>query len=77
MNRIQNLRKDKGLDVIDKISIQVAADSDMVTGAVENFNAYIKEETQALSLELATSDDSFEQLDIDEIPVAISIQVTQ
>ena len=77
VNRIQNLRKDKGLDVIDKISIQVSVDSEMIVGAVENFNAYIKEETQALSLEISGADDSFQQLDIDEIPVAISIEVTQ
>jgi len=77
VNRIQNLRKDKGLDVIDKIFIQVSTESDMIQGAVDNFNAYIKEETQALSLEMASINDSFEQLYIDEIPVAISIQVTQ
>ena len=77
VNRIQNLRKDKGLDVIDKIDIKVSSDSEMIQGAVQNFNAYIKEETQALSLELAAADSSYEQLDIDEVPVAISIQVNQ
>ncbi len=77
VNRIQNLRKDKGLDVIDKIAIKVSSDSEMVQGAVENFSAYIKEETQALALALANADDTFEQLDIDEVPVAISVQVTK
>ncbi|HEU5292672.1 MAG TPA: isoleucine--tRNA ligase [Cyclobacteriaceae bacterium] len=52
VNRVQNLRKDMGLEVLDKISIEVQKDSDEVSTALSEFADYIQTETQALTLEV-------------------------
>ena len=51
VNRIQNLRKDSGFDVTDKINIQVQRSDDEWTASLNEFKAYISQEVQALSLE--------------------------
>ncbi len=51
VNRIQNLRKDSGLEVTDRIALKVKA-TDKVTPAVEANRGYICAETLAQSLEL-------------------------
>ena len=51
INRIQNLRKDIGLEVTDKIQVRIAKHSGIDT-AVENFRKYIGTQTLASSLEL-------------------------
>ena len=51
INRIQNLRKDSGLEVTDKISVEIQAQADL-TEAVESFKDYICDETLCLNLEL-------------------------
>ena len=52
VNRIQNLRKDSGFDVTDRIHITLLQASDVITAAVQGFGTYIKEETLATSLTL-------------------------
>ncbi len=49
VNRVQNFRKDSGLQVTDRIDIQIQA-GDEITRAVEQFQDYIKAETQGRSL---------------------------
>ncbi len=49
VNRIQNMRKDAGFDVTDKIYIYFKGDSYLVN-AINNFNQYIANETLAESL---------------------------
>lgn len=74
VNRIQNLRKDMGLEVQDKIVIQVKASNQEVDMALTNFTAYIQAETQALSLSLSeTLDDSIE-LDMDEFMLSVQVK---
>jgi isoleucyl-tRNA synthetase len=51
VNRIQNLRKDSGFDVTDKINIQVQRSDDEWTASLNEFKGYISQEVQALSLE--------------------------
>jgi isoleucyl-tRNA synthetase len=51
VNRIQNLRKDSGLDVTDKIALQIKK-HDFFNAAVENNLDYICAETLAASLDL-------------------------
>ena len=41
INRVQNLRKDKGLEVTDRISVRYKTDASMITGAIENNLSYI------------------------------------
>lgn len=49
VNRIQNMRKDAGFDVTDKIIINFSGDNEIVK-AINNFNQYISTETLAESL---------------------------
>ncbi|MCH7415750.1 isoleucine--tRNA ligase [Belliella sp. R4-6] len=73
VNRIQNLRKDMGLEVQDKIHIQIAKHDDLVNASFENFGSYIKTETQALSLEtLETVSDAI-ALDMDEFELSVKV----
>lgn len=51
INRIQNIRKDSGFEITDKIKVQVKRD-DYVNDAIENFSDYISSQVLALSLEL-------------------------
>lgn len=50
VNRVQNMRKDAGFEVTDKIKIYYSG-SKRIIGAVETFNQYISNETLANSLE--------------------------
>lgn len=49
VNRIQNMRKDAGFDVTDKIIIKFSGDKEIVK-AINNFNQYISTETLAENL---------------------------
>ena len=49
VNRIQNLRKDKDFNVVDRIDIQLQED-DSIAEAIKHFGNYIKEETLGESL---------------------------
>ena len=50
MNRIQNMRKDAGFDVIDRIKIEFNGSNKLVE-AVKTFSNYISNETLAEKLE--------------------------
>ena len=50
INRIQNLRKDSGFEVTDKVKIQVEK-NDSLTAAIKNNFAYICDETLAVQLD--------------------------
>src|SRR5690606_9735433 len=52
VNRIQNLRKDMGLEVQDKITLNIRKSEEEVDQALLNFSGYIQTETQATSLSL-------------------------
>jgi isoleucyl-tRNA synthetase len=64
VNRIQNLRKDSGLEVTDKVSILVEK-NDHLTSAIKNNFSYICEETLAVQL-------SYEEQNINN-PVEIKL----
>lgn len=77
INRIQNLRKDSGFEVTDKIDIRIA-DHKVLASAVRNNFDYICSETLATSLELVSeiSDSSAVQVDVDE-EVKTKIYITK
>jgi isoleucyl-tRNA synthetase len=52
INRIQNIRKDSGFDVTDKIRVVINR-HDAVNSAVENFGQYIGQQTLAVEVTLA------------------------
>jgi isoleucyl-tRNA synthetase len=75
VNRIQNLRKDNGLEVTDKIILKVKS-TEAINSAINNYLNYICTETLASSLEIVNetiSNDSHE-VEVDEgINAQISI----
>lgn len=72
VNRVQNIRKNQGLKVQDKITITYSTDNEMLGTAIQAFATYIKIETQAL--ELIEGNGEIE-LDIDGIILKIKISV--
>ncbi|CAN5277259.1 isoleucine--tRNA ligase [soil metagenome] len=75
VNRIQNMRKDMGLEVLDKIAIEVEKDDDWATNALTEFNDYIRTETQALSLDLKSEVPDGTEVDMDEFLVRVKISL--
>ncbi|MCC5930058.1 MAG: isoleucine--tRNA ligase [Cyclobacteriaceae bacterium] len=73
VNRIQNLRKDKGYDVQDKIKIRVNEANDQVKEALQHFNSYICEETQALELSFDTIEKDASELEMDDFKLKVYI----
>ena len=75
VNRVQNLRKDMGLDVQDKINIKVTEGEALIDRALQSNKEYICQETQALSLELVTAVDNGRQVEIDDLTMELEISV--
>ena len=73
VNRIQNLRKDMGLQVQDKITIKVSDENQEVVHAVKAFANYIQTETQALTLELKSGLKDASVLDMDDFELAVLV----
>jgi isoleucyl-tRNA synthetase len=73
VNRIQNLRKDLGLEVQDKIKLLVADSNAEVNAAIAKFGSYIQEETQAISLSVGTITGEQTVLDMDEFELAVQL----
>lgn len=77
VNRVQNLRKDLGLAVLDKINIEVERDGEALTSALTSYKDYISTETQALSLELKDKVSDAEEVDMDDFMLRIKISVNK
>jgi isoleucyl-tRNA synthetase len=75
VNRIQNIRKDRGFEVTDKITLAIQK-NDLITAAISNFNSYICSETLADSF--AISDEILTDAEIleltDEIFVTLKVE---
>lgn len=74
VNRIQNLRKDMGLEVQDKITIKLANDNELVNKAIKSFGEYIQTEVQALKLELTSELEAAIVLDMDDFELAVLVE---
>ncbi len=75
VNRIQNLRKDQGLEVQDKIHVLIEKGDALVDEAINQNKTYICEETQALSLDLSANVDNGTTFEIDELTIKLSISL--
>lgn len=75
VNRVQNLRKEMGLEVQDKISIQFEKNNNLVNKALEANREYICQETQALSLEIRDELKNAKLLEVDDIQLRVVIDV--
>ncbi len=74
VNRIQNLRKDMGLEVQDKIHITLANHGEEVDTAIRNFAKYIQTETQALELTFVRKLPGGILLDMDEFELTVHVE---
>ena len=73
VNRIQNLRKDSGFEVTDKIRIKILKDG-LVEKAVESNLQYIKTETLTTELDLEDAMDKGAEVAFDEVNTKLFIQ---
>jgi isoleucyl-tRNA synthetase len=74
VNRVQNLRKDMGLEVQDKIRIDVQRADELVNAALEANREYICTETQALELNLKPHVENAQAVDLDDFVLNLKIQ---
>jgi isoleucyl-tRNA synthetase len=75
VNRVQNLRKDMRMEVLDKISIEVENGNALGATSLKEFKEYICTETQALHLEFKDRLTDGVEVDMDEF--VMNIQVTK
>ena len=74
INRIQNIRKDSGFEVTDKISIQIEL-KPLVAGAIANFADYIASQTLAVEVRGVAEPEGAVVVtsDVDEEPLRIAV----
>lgn len=75
VNRIQNLRKESGMEVLDKITIEVEPSDDVVNAALKEYSAYIQAETQALALDITPALEDAIEVDMDDVMLKVKIKV--
>ena len=76
VNRIQNLRKDSGLEVTDRILVELE-DHQKITEAVHQNLDYIKTETLTDKINLTSTVENGLQIEFDDITTVLSIQKQQ
>jgi isoleucyl-tRNA synthetase len=74
VNRIQNIRKESGYDVTDKITVYIE-DNEYVREAVKRHASYIASQTLAteINLTLTFPDDGIREVEIDEVAVRMMV----
>jgi isoleucyl-tRNA synthetase len=74
VNRIQNIRKENGFDVTDKITVLIE-DHDFVREAVTRHTSYIGSQTLATTVRLMKNitGDKVKEVEIDEVTVRLSV----
>ncbi|MDQ3394704.1 MAG: isoleucine--tRNA ligase, partial [Bacteroidota bacterium] len=77
VNRVQNMRKDMGLEVQDKISVVIEKNDPIINLAIENNRDYICIETQALILDLVENVDNGIALEMDDFTLKVKVEVAE
>jgi len=74
VNRIQNIRKETGFDVTDKITVLIE-DNEFVREAVKRHAGYIRSQTLATAVSLTNTftGNNVREVDIDEVVVKVSV----
>ena len=75
VNRLQNLRKDSGLEVQDRIRVTLADQQPALAAAVAAFGDYIRTETQALALVFAPEVTGGSVLEFDDFAVPVRLEI--
>ena len=73
VNRIQNIRKSNGYEIVDRISIQIEGREE-INDAVNEYSGYIASQTLANSVELVLNLDDATELEFDEYVVKIAVK---
>jgi isoleucyl-tRNA synthetase len=73
VNRIQNLRKDSGFEVTDRIKIQYFSDKS-ISDSVNAMQQYVMSETLAESIEFNENCDNFESLELNDSNIKLKIE---
>ena len=76
VNRIQNIRKESGFEVTDKISVEIES-NDLTAPAVESFAQYIAQQTLAVDVKAVAAPAGAFVVDSDIDEVAFKIAVTK
>ena len=80
INRIQNLRKDSGFDVTDKISVTIYADGvcgEEISASLKGFGDYVASQTLALSITAASLSEAGDAVEVEWNDASIRIKVTK
>ncbi len=70
INRIQNMRKDSGLEITDRINV-IVSPSDRVDAAVKEYSDYIKSQVLADSIEIKDNAGTEMELGTDKVNISI------
>jgi isoleucyl-tRNA synthetase len=73
VNRIQNIRKSNGYEIVDKISIEIEG-RDEINDAVNEYAGYIASQTLANSVDLVQNLANATELEFDEYVVKVSVK---
>ena len=73
VNRIQNMRKSAGLEITDKICIEISS-SDEMDDAVNDFKDYIKKQVLAESLNVIDNQSDGVELDFEDFKLFVKIE---
>ena len=73
VNRIQNLRKERGLEVQDKVAVTYQTKDPLMSAAIDQYADYIKTETLTVRLEEGNTNGA-EKLDIDGVEIFIHLE---
>ena len=79
INRIQNIRKDSGFDVTDKVDVAIYADGDdaaQISASLASYKDYLSAQTLALSVSLASiaeADATAAEVEWNDTPIRIKV----
>jgi len=73
VNRIQNIRKSNGYEIIDKIIVEIES-RDEINEAVKEYTNYIASQTLANSVLLSSHLENATELEFDEYTVKVSVK---
>ena len=71
INRIQNIRKDSGFEITDRVNVTLAP-SEATDASVENFGEYIA--SQVLADKITVADNDGNEIDFDDFVLNIKVE---
>ena len=73
VNRVQNLRKNNGYDVTDKITVTILS-NEMMDAALDTYKEYIAGQVQAVSVEVTDAISDATELDFEDFKLLVRIE---